>query len=71
MRRVLRLFCVPIPSVCIYQGIKEEGRMESRSFQISACNEKKGNILVERHFGFLKKWGMKGNRLTFKLVHLF
>lgn len=28
------------------------------------------NMLVDRHYRLLKKWGMKGNRLTFKLLHL-
>lgn len=28
------------------------------------------NMLVNRHYEYMKKWGMKGNKVTFKLIHL-
>ena len=28
------------------------------------------NMLVDRHYDVLKKWGMKGSRATFKFLHL-
>lgn len=28
------------------------------------------NMLVDRHYDYMKKWGMKGNKITFKLIHL-
>jgi len=31
---------------------------------------KGNNMLVNQHYAFLKKWGMKGNKLTFKFLHL-
>jgi glycosyltransferase involved in cell wall biosynthesis/GT2 family glycosyltransferase len=31
---------------------------------------KNNNMLVDRHYALLKKWGMKGNKFTFKLLHL-
>jgi len=31
---------------------------------------KNNNMLVDRHYKVLKNWGMKGNRATFKLLHL-
>ncbi len=31
---------------------------------------KNNNMLVDRHYALLKKWGMKGNKITFKLLHL-
>ncbi len=31
---------------------------------------KNNNMLIERHYEFLKQWGMKGNKLTFKVLHL-
>jgi GT2 family glycosyltransferase len=31
---------------------------------------KNNNALVDRHYKTLKSWGMKGNKLTFKFLHL-
>ena len=28
------------------------------------------NMLINRHYDYMKKWGMKGNKFTFKLIHL-
>ncbi len=28
-------------------------------------------IMIDRHYDYLKKWGMKGNKFTFKMIHIF
>lgn len=30
---------------------------------------KNNNMLIDRHYEYMKKWGMKGNKFTFKLIH--
>jgi len=49
---------------------KERGggwRVGVLKYQILASRN--NNMLVDRHFGILKKWGMKGSRATFKILH--
>lgn len=30
---------------------------------------KNNNMLIDRHYEFMKEWGMKGNKFTFKFIH--
>lgn len=51
---------------------QDKGRGRGRSigvlkYQLIAI--KNNNMLVDRHYEYMKKWGMKGNKFTFKLIH--
>lgn len=40
-----------------------------RVFKYQRSAIKNNNMLVNRHYEYMKKWGMKGNKCTFKLIH--
>ena len=59
-------------TICVHlQRDRERGggwRVGVLKYQYLAI--KNNNMIVDRHYALLKKWGMKGNKITFKLLHL-
>lgn len=64
------MFCPE--SICVHLQRDREGgggwRVGVWKYQYLATIN--NNKLVDRHLSILKKWGMKGNKFTFKLLHL-
>ena len=59
-------------TVCVHlQRDREKGggwRVGILKYQYLATRN--NNMLVDRHYNHFRKWGMKGNKITFKLLHL-
>lgn len=41
------------------------------AFKYQLIAIRNNNMLINRHYEYMKKWGMKGNKFTFKLIHFF
>ena len=65
------VFCPHTICVHLPRDMGKEGggwRVGVLKYQYLAT--KNNNMLVDRHYDILKQWGMKGNKMTFKLLHL-